>query len=47
MTVVRRDNSGFIIDLNSAIKLLRADVISGDWEGVGEGFGLVPEVILA
>lgn len=45
MTVVRREKSGFSIDLNSAIKLLRAHVMSGDWSGVGVGFGLVPEVI--
>jgi len=45
MTVVRRDKSGFIIDLNSAIKLLRADVICGGWSGVGVAFDLVPEVI--
>jgi len=45
MTVVSRDKSGFIIDLNSEIKLLRADVMSGDWSGVGVGFDLVPEVM--
>lgn len=47
MTVVRKDKSEFDIDLNSEIKLLRAEVMSGDWSGVGEGFGLVPEVLCA
>lgn len=47
MTVVRSDRSGFIIDLNSVIKLLREEVKSDGYAVVGEDLGFEPEVMWA